>query len=193
MEQNLSSIQVEKTARTLQHSTTVAQAARLLASFSPEIDENEAFQAGLFHDFGKFFLSPEEIYLHPLLGYELMLQKGWPRIAAVCLTHPFPSLENKEYLAHYCRADMTLQERFESAFQSLPSDPGLQLLCSLIQLCDKLAALDQFVSLESKFQWYAGKHDEQPCIVRHRQDLLDLKKRFDSLLGKDVYAILGIA
>lgn len=163
----LDPLDVERNSVTLQHSVFVATAARKLAERLKGIDPDQAFVAGLYHDFGKFYLPRGWVYKHPKLGYELLrkLKKDKPWLANVCLAHPFPVLDNEAYFDFFCRGDteeaQALKRLLKPLKANIPSlDAPLDLanaegiILRLVQLCDKLSGVDRYVTLEEKFSWY---------------------------------------
>lgn len=180
----------EKNIKTLQHSATVARAARLLAERIPSLQADESFEAGLFHDFGKFYLPPEKLYQHPRVGFEILRSSGRLRLAAVCLTHPFPLIDNVDFISAFCHQDEDEIARLRQAIASLPRPDPDDLLIPLIQLCDKLSGLDHFISLDDKFAWYARGVTPPSYAVRQQEALRALKGKFDSIIGYDIYEII---
>lgn len=217
----LDPLDIERNSITLQHSVLVATAVRKLAERIEGVDPDLAFAAGLYHDFGKFYLPRGWVYKHPRLGYELLqtLKKDKPILANVCLAHPFPDIDNEAYFALFCRGDQVeaqaLKEQLEPLQSGIPPlnaplDPENTegILLRLVQLCDKLSGVDRYVSLEEKFAWYeqwvlqpANKGEEvteksKSLEMRTRKVNYDawrtIKNQIEALIHEEVYKILGI-
>lgn len=217
----LDPLDVERNSVTLQHSVFVACAARKLAERIPGLDPDEAFAAGLYHDFGKFYLPRGWVYRHPRLGYELLrnLKKDTPLLAHVCLVHPFPVIENEAYFTLFCRGDETEAKEIKALLKPLkpilpsldePLDPanGEGVIVRLIQLCDKLSGFNRYVTLEEKFSWYeewsARASESEKAVANSPRDLeaqtravnyeawQTIKRQIEALIGDDVYDVLGI-
>lgn len=170
-----------------QHSVTVANAAELIAARS-NLDVEKAFLYGLMHDVGKFFVSPEEKYKHPRMGYELMVKQN-PDVADVCIAHPFPDFNLKSYVLTYCHGDLVEARRIEGLLSGVQMNDYIEL----IQLCDKLSGIDNYVRLEDKFNWY-----RQTCTVdefsfqANFNRLSTIKMHWDALIGGDLYTLLNL-
>ncbi|MDR1908131.1 MAG: HD domain-containing protein [Holosporales bacterium] len=174
--------------RLLGHSGMVAKAAAEIAKITGLVDPVLAYKYGLFHDIGKFYLSHEKRYKHPLLGYTIMNDSGKPDIAKICLTHPFP-VNDIEYITFYCHGDIVESQTIHKMLKEIEQDFAIKL----IQFCDKISLEGSYVTLEQKFDWYVQKYGiKTDCVDKNYEQLFDIKKVIDSSIGEDVYKILGV-
>ena len=171
------------------HSRTVANAAKLIASRTNELDPGKAYIYGLMHDLGKFYLKKEEMYKHPRVGYDL-LKESHPDIAKICITHPFPDFKSYDHILHYHKNDEVESKKTFEILGKIEKDNYIEL----IQLCDKLSRLDDYVSLENKVKWYLETYNLDPneVVQQYISNLTKTKQKFDKMTGVDVYSLLGI-
>ncbi|MBR1944485.1 MAG: HD domain-containing protein [Alphaproteobacteria bacterium] len=177
----------ERAVITYNHSLMVARAAKLIAS-KCGLDEELAFNYGEMHDIGKFFLSKNEIYKHPRLGYNIILNDNMG-IANICITHSFPII-NEKHIISFCHNDMEEAELLINILSKIPTNDYIEL----IQLCDKLSTINKYIKIETKLLWYQEKHhisfsDLQKfyCIP-----LNNIKEKFSKICNIDIYDLLGI-
>lgn len=114
----------------LDHSYGVARAAEKIAQ-ACGMDAERAWLSGAIHDIGRY----EGVFglRHATAGYHLLMNRGEPQLARVCLTHSFP---------------LPLRESFMGAQDTTPEDAALldgvlktpmDDYDRLIQLCDGLS------------------------------------------------------
>lgn len=175
--------------KVLTHSKTVANAAKLISQNIKGLDPEKAYNYGLLHDIGKFYLNKSESYKHPRKGYEL-LKTDYPEAANICISHAFPDFNSYGHILNYCQQD---RDEATYVFNVLKTIEKTDYI-DLIQLCDKLSGLDNFVSIEAKLDWYQKScninYDE--LKVCYFEPLKKLKKKFDSLANDDIYNILRV-
>jgi hypothetical protein len=169
------------------HLLMVARAARAIAGLIPELDQDRAFDLGLFHDVGKFGIKESEKYKHPRKGYELM--KGDDiGIANVCISHPFPIFDYIEYIRYYCKGDADETLAISRILANVDEN---DMYVRLIQFCDKASTADGYVSISDKFAWYAEKYTPPDGLIsRNYEKLMEIKGSLDKLSGHDVYDVL---
>lgn len=171
----------------LRHSMRVGEAAFTLAQHLP-LDPQKAFEAGLLHDLGKFYLPASEAYKHPRLGYEMLKQTDLD-FATICLMHPFLCPDSQEYIAYYCHHDSEEASALQTLLRDAPANPYIPL----IQLCDKLAGRDHYLTIEQKCAYYEKKYGAPTPFIQKNIDALHaLKSHFDALTHTDIYALLNI-
>lgn len=171
------------------HSKTVANAAQKIASLTHNLDAKKAYDYGLMHDIGKFYLTKNEMYKHPRVGYEL-LKESHPDIAKICITHPFPDFDSYDHILHYHKNDKAEAQKTFDILSKIEKTDYMEL----IQLCDKLSRLDDYISLDGKVKWYLETYNLDPdeLVSQYVDRLTKTKKKFDTMTGTDIYDILGI-
>ena len=78
------------------HSRGAARVAERLAE-KAGMDKDLAFAMGLLHDIGRY-MSVKTGMNHIIYGYELLMEKGLPDVARICLTHSFNPKEKVKIL-----------------------------------------------------------------------------------------------
>ena len=175
--------------RAYDHSHTVANAAQKIASQISELDESKAYQYGLMHDIGKFYLSKSELYKHPRVGYELLIN-AHPDIAIICLTHPFPDFSNYEHILNYHHKDENEAKKVFALLSKIEKN----LYIELIQFCDKISRMNDYIRWEDKLKWYLETYKLDPNEItnQYSKHLGRIKQKLDTLTNMDVYDLIGI-
>ena len=165
----------------------VARAAQTIAS-KCDIDSEKAFIYGEMHDIGKFFLSQEEVYKHPRLGYDMLINE-YPDIARVCILHSFASTDFSQ-IVNFCHKDTVEANKIYSIIKKIKIDSYIEL----IQLCDKISAIDSYITIEQKLMWYQDKHhiSYSDLDKYYKIPLNNTKTKFDSLTGINIYKLLNV-
>ncbi len=145
----------------IQHSAMVAKAAYLIAS-QIGIDPNLAHMCGALHDIGKLHIPTNCKYKHPLIGYDIMMGRNEKTLAEVCITHPFP-VKDFEYIKYYCQADTKTAEIIWNILQNIETTPLIQL----IQYCDKISGIDNYMTIAENFKWYATKYKMPHHLIQN--------------------------
>lgn len=174
---------------TMQHSFCVANASlKISDKMNGILDKNLSFIYGLNHDIGKFYLSKEEMYMHPRYGYNLF-KKDDIDIANICVSHPFPSKDNFDYIMFYCHNDKNEATEIYNILKDVDYNNDY---VRLLQLCDKISGLDSYMTIDEKFEWYRRKSPVEipACVLENHRILNDIKKYFDETTHTDIYSML---
>lgn len=174
----------------LRHSFLVGNAVARIAE-ALELDPERAFICGALHDIARFTLSPAQAYQHPRRGYE-MLHALDPEAATVCVLHPFPCPDSDTYVHFYCKGDEEEVERLKQCWKNLTPSPYIPL----VQLCDKLASHEKYVTLETKFACYMRPEKHMPedaGIAQHQAAYQSIRADIECDLGMSLYRFLGIS
>ena len=168
------------------HSMLVASAAKVIARRCG-MDSEKAKIYGEMHDIGKFNLEEHELYKHPLIGYNIMLN-DYPDIAMICLTHSFLTIDYDRIIS-FCRND---KEEADNIFNILKNVKYNDYI-KLIQLCDKISSFDSYVTIGKKLQWYQEKQKISVGALDKRfAKLYTIKAKFDRMAGLDIYSLLKL-
>ena len=169
--------------KTLKHSKTVAIAAETIAKETKILDPKKAYICGYMHDIGKLFLQSNTSYKHPTLGYELLKDK-YPEYAAICLCHPFPTPNLYDYFLHYCNNNKEEADKISAYIKKIEINDYILL----IQLCDKISGIDEYMSIEDKFNWYESQYTINKDLARQNYiRLKEIKQKFDDMAKIDIY------
>lgn len=180
---------LEHGARAYAHSHTVANAAKKIASHTAELNADKAYEYGLMHDIGKFYLEKSELYKHPRVGYELLIATN-PDIAIICLTHPFPNFNNYEHIFCYSHENESEAHKIFELLSGIKKDTYMEL----IQFCDKISRINDYIRWEDKLQWYIDTYNLKPDELVHQysNSLTRIKQKLDIMTNMDVYDLIGI-
>lgn len=179
----------EKNLKIYNHSLMVANAAKKIASRTTHLDPDKSYTYGLMHDVGKIFLSKEIMYQHPRIGYE-KLKDAHPDIAEICISHGFPDFDLFEHILHYCHNCEEEAQKVSKILKNIKMNDYIQL----IQFCDKVSTLDNYVTFEMKLNWYMETYQiEEDELVRcYAKKFTEIKLKFDKMAGIDIYELLEI-
>ncbi len=170
----------------VQHSYGVAEIASAIAKHVTNIDENKAYILGLLHDCGRMKDEWTEQTFHGLVGYNFLMDKGYPFAARIALSHSFYDLENNFSAYKMKASDLDQVIRLISSFSFNDYD-------YLIQLSDLLNDCGTTCTIEYRFEQVAQRYRLSPEYVKKSIDsTLKIKKYFDNKCGLDVYNLLGI-
>ncbi|MDR1488394.1 MAG: HD domain-containing protein [Holosporales bacterium] len=174
---------------TFKHSSQVAKAGYEIAAHSNGfIEKNLAHKYGMFHDIGKFFLKPkQDRNIHPLIGYEIMQESKDYDTADICITHSFPIFDYHEYILHYCHFDKKCAEKIKNILSNIK----INIYIELIQFCDKISGIDDYMKIEEKFEYYKKHYIISDVMANKNFDaLMNIKKKLDSMCKCNVYDII---
>lgn len=160
------------------HSRGAATVAERIAE-KAGMDKDLAYAMGLLHDIGRY--KGEKTGMnHIIYGYELMMEKGQPEIARICLTHSFNPKEKVKIL----NLDDLEKEKFVKEFvQNTEYDDYDRL----IQLADFMAGSHGITTIERRFCSVLSRH-ELPEPQQVLRKLYELKDYFDKKCGmNDIY------
>ena len=165
----------------LGHSQTAAKAAEKLAN-ACGLDAEQAYIMGLLHDIGRY----EGIrgLHHVIAGFELMMQKGHPEIARICLTHSFPLPEIDAYTGPLDCTSTEMQFLKKAISKTEPNNYD-----RLIQLCDALAMPGGVSTIEDRLFEGHLRHGFNDYTQRKWQAFISLKKEFDTRCGMNIYQL----
>ena len=170
------------------HSMLVSGAAKIIAERCG-MDGEKAKIYGEMHDIGKFNLNEHEIYKHPLIGYNIMMEHGYPDIALICLTHSFLTVDYERILS-FCKNNEEEAKKIYEILKDVKYDDYIKL----IQLCDKVSSFDRYVTITQKLQWYQEKQRISVGMLDRRfARLYTIKAKFDRMAGVDVYFLLKLS
>lgn len=171
----------------IQHSYNTGKAAEYIALHDNDLDPENAYIVGCLHDIGR-----REVGVgmrHILVGYDYLLDQGFPDAARICLTHPFPV---KDIYTIYGEWDcspgsLAFIQDFVEGVEYSDYD-------RLIQLCDALSTADGFCLIEKRLIEAALRRGVKHNILPRWQAYFDIKDYFENKIGKSIYDVLpGVA
>jgi len=139
--------------------------------------------AGMLHDIGRRF--PGTNIKHCLDGYNIMLEKGYPFIANICLSHAFQVRSLSSYAGKF---DLTSEE--ESFIIKFLDSYEYSLYDLLIPLCDAFAGGSGYWLIEKRLVNVALRNGIAPETTLQWKKIFELKYQFEELIGCSVYDLL---
>ena len=131
----------------LKHSTIVTKVALRIAKGIKGVDLDFIEKAAMLHDIGRFKAPPwANSVEHGVLGAEIMLKEGYPKIAKVCEGHLGGGIP-----AHVAKS-LGLPER-----DMIPETVEEKIVC----YADKLVQNDKEVSFEEALKRYEDDHPKE--------------------------------
>lgn len=168
------------------HVRTAARAAETIAraAAGPALDPERAYLSGLLHDIGRY----EGVtgLRHTYAGYALLMQKGEPELARICLTHSFPI----PYVEAFAGGmeDCTPEET--EVIRAALAEP-MDDYDRLIQLCDSLSLPQGVCLLEKRLMDVVMRHGLNPYSLEKWKGFIQIKEEFDRRCDGSIYALFG--
>lgn len=175
---------MEKTFR--DHCAMVADIAEKIAAKTAYLNSEKAYVLGLLHDCGRYVDEPNLKKHHGVAGYKLMMEKGYPDIAKVCITHNV-LCDVFEY--NNLPKDADERQFFKDYISGIDYDD----YDLLIQLADSLNNCGKNMTIEKRYEDVSKRYKMSPeSLAAHLMSANRIKKYFDEKCSRDVYALLGI-
>lgn len=167
----------------VQHSLYASKAAQIIAENCEGLNPEVAAIMGMLHDIGRRFGVTK--LRHTLDGYNFLMEKGFYRVAKICLTHSFDWKDIRSTLGKWdCN-----KEEYEFVKQYIESNE-YDDYDRLIQLCDCLALSDGYCLLEKRMIDVALRHGTNEYSSLKWKATFEIKEYFELIMGKSVYSVL---
>ncbi|MBU3144496.1 HD domain-containing protein [Clostridium sp. CF012] len=168
----------------IEHSINAGRAAELIAKNCKGLNPDVALVLGMLHDIGvRFGVSYMKHILH---GYNFAMEKGYYKLAKVCLTHSF---DCQDIRTCFGRWDYCSDEEYifiKNYIESAEYDDYDRL----IQLCDALALPSGFCLMEKRMVDVALRHGIHDQIINKWKATFKNKQYFEERMGKSIYSVL---
>lgn len=149
------------------------------------LNSDLAYSCGLLHDLGRS--AGEHVGLeHPVIGYRLLRDHGFPLEAQVSMTHgyyAYHDIDRAEYWEEFTDLDLL---RFTREYLEKVALTDYDLL---IQLCDNMAHHSGIMTIEGRFADILVRHDNIRNAGAHLKELYKLKEYFDKKAGRNIYEL----
>ena len=166
-----------------EHSRVVARAAQAIAE-KCRMDGERAYVSGLLHDIGRY--EGVRGLHHVYAGWALMHQRGYPGIAAICMSHSFPV---RQLGAYSGKADCTAEElAVMAAYLAQATYDDLE---RLIQLCDAISSAQGVCLMEVRLMDVLRRHGLNDFSGQKIEGFFALKTYFDTLCGMNIYELFS--
>jgi len=163
------------------HSKQAARAAELIAA-GCGLDADRAYCLGLLHDIGRY--KGPSAMMHILDGYNLLMERGYPQAAQICITHSFPT----QTFAEYSGVDDCTPDDRQIIVDALGSATYTDY-DRLIQLCDSLSLPEGICLMEKRLIDVALRHGTNDLVVPKWKALFSIFNDFESRLGSPLYSL----
>jgi hypothetical protein len=168
----------------VEHSINAGRAAELMARNCKDLNPDVALVLGMLHDIGvRFGVSYMKHILH---GYNFAMEKGYYKLAKICLTHSF---DCQDMRACFGRWDYCSDEEYnfiKNYIESVEYDDYDRL----IQLCDSLALPSGYCLMEKRMVDVALRHGVHEHIIYKWKATFKNKQYFEEKMGKSIYSVL---
>lgn len=162
------------------HSMGVARAAERIAERCG-MEKDAAYCMGLLHDIGRY--AGVRHMHHIVAGYQFMMEKGYPEIARICVTHSFPT---PDIDAFFGKPDVTAEE-FDWIVEFIREAQPFTEYDKLIQLCDAISKDDGVCLMEKRMVDVAMRYGTKASIAEKWKATFAIKKYFEEKLGHSIY------
>jgi HD superfamily phosphodiesterase len=166
------------------HSINVGKAAMLIAEKCKDIDPDTALVLGMLHDIGYRYGHVD--IKHILYGYNFAMEKGYDKLARICLTHSFNCHDIRASLGNwdcFSREEYDFVDDYIKAKEYDDYD-------KLIQLCDALALPSGFCLIEKRMVDVVLRHGMNEHIIDKWKATFETKKYFEEKMGASIYSVL---
>ncbi len=168
----------------IEHSINVAEAAKLIAEQTDDLDSELAYILGLLHDIGR----REGVHgmRHGIDGYNYAISKGYDLVARTCLSHTAFTYNNEVIIVG--KWDGTTEEyKFAKEYLSSIEENDYD---KLIRLCDYLALPFGFVLIEKRIVDIALRGGVNEYTIPRWKSTFENKEYFEKKIGKSIYSLL---
>jgi putative nucleotidyltransferase with HDIG domain len=144
------------------------------------LDSDYATALGYIHDVGRKI----NHHNHTILGYEYMIENGYPEAARSCLTHSF--IDNNIY---YTAGGVPHgQDRFNYMNNFLLST-DLTIYDNIIQMCDLFCLETGFTTVERRLLDITYRKGVYDTSAMHLEKTMELKQRLEDMMGCSLYEL----
>lgn len=168
----------------VEHSYSVAEAARRIARGCNDLDEEVAYVLGLLHDIGR--VEGFSHIHHIISGYNFLEEKGYIDAAKVSLTHSFPTQDIRTYIG-----EIDCSEEELEFVKDFLSNVVFDDYDRLIQLCDSIALPKGACLMEKRLVDVVLRYNKlNNYIITKWKKYFELKSYFELKLDKSIYSVL---
>lgn len=168
----------------VKHSLYVAEAAKLIAEQTPNMDSGLAYVLGLLHDIGRRFGANG--MRHNIDGYNYAVEKGYDLVGRICLSHTAFMNEGKVIIVG--KWNGTEEEHdFIVDYLSKTEETDYD---KLIKLCDYISLHSGFTLIEKRLVDIAIRGGINEYTIPRWKSTFAIKNYFEQKIGKSIYELL---
>ena len=164
----------------VEHSRVVARIAETIAKHS-NLDPEQAYISGLLHDIGRY--EGVRGLHHIYAGYDLLMKKGFPEIADICLSHSFPYQDFGGYSGG--NLDCTSDELI--VIKTFLTNKKYDDYDKLIQLGDAMGSAQGVCLIDIRVLDVVRRYGFNDFTLRKLDSIFALKEYFDKLCKQNIY------
>lgn len=164
-----------------EHVLHAARAAEAIAKRA-DLDPDRAWISGVMHDIGRF--EGVRGMHHIIAGYNLLMEKGEPELARICMTHSFPGGDPLSYIGKW---DVTDEER--AFVMDYIANAEMDDYDRLLQLCDALALSEGICLIEKRLVSVVLRHGVNPHMQAKWRATMEIREDFEKRMGCSVYSL----
>ncbi|WP_040330490.1 HD domain-containing protein [Clostridium ihumii] len=168
----------------IRHLTNTGKAAELIAKQCGDLDPEVALVLGMLHDIGYRYGNTG--IKHSLLGYNFAMDRGYTKLAQICLTHSFDCKDIKKSFANWEVCSSEEYEFIDNYIKNVEYDDYDRL----IQLCDSLSLPIGYCLLEKRMIDVALRHGVKDGVVDKWKKVFENKEYFEKKMGMSLYDVL---
>lgn len=167
----------------IDHSLYTGRAAELIAQNCEDLDGETALILGMLHDIGRRVGVTG--MRHSIDGYNFAIEKGFYRVAKICITHSF---DCKDIKTAFGKWDCSEEEYnfVKKYIETVEYDDYDRL----IQLCDALAFINGYYLIEKRMVEAVIRHGMNEYTIQKWKATLEIKNYFEQKIGKSIYTLL---
>lgn len=173
------------------HCLNVGFAMEAVAKKTVCIDPEQAKVIGFLHDVGKMDPSTNPSFqgekrAHDIVGFDFLLEKGFPEIAYGSLTH---SLLSKDLTNEYNRVMFFNREDDIQRIQELLKGHIYTDTEKLLQLLDWIIQKDHVCTIENSYEFIKNDYGHYNGLDDCYKEAVKFKSYFDDLCQLDIYSL----
>lgn len=169
----------------VKHSLNVAQAAKLIAEQTSDMNPEIAYILGLLHDIGRRRFGIIGMR-HSVDGYNYLTEQGHDSAARICLSHVAFKYDSKVIIVG--KWNGTEEEyNFIVNYLSQTEDTDYD---KLIKLCDYISMASGICLMEKRMVDIAIRGGVNEYTIPRWKSNFEIKEYFERKIGKSIYSIL---
>lgn len=169
----------------VKHSLNVAEAAKLIAEQTDDMNPELAYILGLLHDIGRRRFGIIGMR-HSIDGYNYAVEQGYDLVGRICLSHVAFRYNNKVIIVGKWNGTKE-EHNFIVDYLSKTEETDYD---KLIKLCDYIALDSGFLLMEKRLIEMAIRGGVNEYTIPRWKSSFEIKNYFEQKIGKPIYEVL---